>query len=139
MAAIIITQAAMQRAKRERLEELERDSKEIVMPARPRKRHELKCWPEFFQPTLNGLKRFELRRDDRDEGFQVGDELLLKEWDPEKYVHPGLDEDAIAAAIEAAYTGRQTLVRVDYVMREAGLGILPNLRGFVIMSISLVN
>lgn len=49
------------------------------MSARMRVRHELKSWPEFFYSTLNGRKRFELRRDDRPEKLQVGDELLLKE------------------------------------------------------------
>ena len=53
------------------------------MADQPRARvtHEMKTWPEFFQPTLNGHKKFELRRDDRG-GFQVGDQLLLKEFVP---------------------------------------------------------
>lgn len=44
---------------------------------RPRITHELKTWPEFFEQTRNGRKKFELRRNDR--AYQVGDQLLLKE------------------------------------------------------------
>jgi len=44
-------------------------------------RHELKVWPEYFEPVAGGWKRFELRKDDR--GFKVGDAVVLKEWDPE--------------------------------------------------------
>ncbi|MFA4904742.1 MAG: DUF3850 domain-containing protein [Desulfobaccales bacterium] len=102
------------------------------MSIRPRKRHELKCWPEFFQPTLNAHKCFELRRDDRLEGFQVGDELLLREWVPGNGAHqnPG-------------YTGREVLVRVDYIMTSETVHNLMSLRSmvddYVIMSISRVH
>jgi len=42
--------------------------------------HELKCWPQFFEPLFDGQKTFELRKDDR--GFAVGDKLVIKEWSP---------------------------------------------------------
>ncbi len=45
-----------------------------------RKIHELKTWPRFFQASKIGLKNFEYRLNDRD--FNVGDELVLKEWNP---------------------------------------------------------
>ena len=123
---------------------------------RPRVRHELKCWPEFFQPTLNAFKRFELRRDDRPEGFQVGDELLLKEWDPEvlngllsHYNEPGPVKEVKNQFIKAAYTGREVLVRVDYIMDAETLEILmqgsnqrfftDNPPCFVVMSVSRVH
>lgn len=44
------------------------------------KRHELKCWPNYFERILDGTKTFEVRRDDR--GFKTGDSLWLREWEP---------------------------------------------------------
>lgn len=45
--------------------------------------HSLKTWPKFFYAITNDDKCFEYRRDDRD--FQVGDVLLLREWDDNQY------------------------------------------------------
>jgi hypothetical protein len=60
--------------------------------------HNLKCWPEFFQAIVDGLKSHDLRRaDDRD--FQVGDHIRLREFDPSI----------------GDYTGRQGLVEITYV------------------------
>lgn len=100
---------------------------------RARIRHELKCWPEFFEPTLRGLKQFELRRDDREGGFQVGDELLLKEWDPIK------KQSDVTESY--GYTGREVLVRVGYVMPAERLNVLVGglLEGFVLMSVRRVS
>ena len=44
-------------------------------------RHELKIWPVYYDAVMSGKKRFELRQNDRN--FKIGDDLLLKEWDPE--------------------------------------------------------
>ena len=43
-------------------------------------RHELKCWPRYFERLLDGTKTFEVRKDDR--GFKTGDVLWLREWEP---------------------------------------------------------
>lgn len=109
---------------------------------RSRVRHELKTWPEFFAATRRGYKKFELRQDDRPEGFQVGDELLLKEWDPtiEEPYGPG------EGGKYKGYTGQEVLVRVDYVMPKEVvnelMGCAPDEGGdygaFVIMSVSLI-
>ncbi len=58
--------------------------------------HELKCWPEYFQAVLDGVKMFEIRKNDRD--FKVGDWLHLQEWCPKTQ----------------AYTGRSTKREVVY-------------------------
>lgn len=60
--------------------------------------HELKIWPEYFEPVKDRVKTFEIRVFDRD--FKVGDRLRLLEWLP--------------AAEE--YTGRSVLVEVNYIM-----------------------
>jgi hypothetical protein len=59
--------------------------------------HELKTWPEFFRAIREGRKRHEVRANDRD--FQVGDVLVLREYEP------GTDR----------YTGEVERRRVSYV------------------------
>jgi hypothetical protein len=50
-------------------------------------RHELKCWPEYFEEIWQYRKTFEMRHNDRD--FQVGDLLYLREWDPKTKEYTG--------------------------------------------------
>lgn len=83
--------------------------------------HELKCHPEPFQAVLDGSKPFEWRKDDRD--YQVGDTLLLREWDPAWRTH--LD-------MSIGYTGRECSRVVTYTIRE-GFGI-PE--GYCIMGLA---
>lgn len=79
--------------------------------------HRLKCWPEYFMAIASGKKRFELRRDDR--GFQVGDTLLLEEWNP----------------INGEYTGCVEVLTVTYIMRhESNAPVSPG-PGLVLMSL----
>ena len=40
--------------------------------------HHVKCWVEYFQPVYDNVKKFEIRLNDRN--YQVGDFLVLKEW-----------------------------------------------------------
>jgi hypothetical protein len=61
--------------------------------------HELKTWPEHFAPVLCGEKKAELRKDDRN--FQVGDELILREYEPTKH----------------AYTGRAVIAKITHILR----------------------
>jgi len=68
--------------------------------------HILKSWPEPFTAVLDGVKRYEVRKADRD--FKVGDVLYLREWLP-----------AIGV-----YTGRAFAVRVTY-MTSPGEFDLP--------------
>lgn len=42
--------------------------------------HEMKSWPWFFQAFMDGNKLHDLRQKDRD--FQIGDVVVLKEYDP---------------------------------------------------------
>ena len=75
--------------------------------------HELKTWPSFFGAIMRGIKKFEIRKDDR--GFALGDILHLREWDP--------DTDK--------YTGAGTWVVVTYIVRACP-GLEP---GYVIMGV----
>jgi len=59
------------------------------------------------------LKPWEFRRDDRDPRFEVGDLLILEEWD-------------------GAYTSRKTCVLVKYVVRLDEIGA----PGFVCMTVT---
>lgn len=60
--------------------------------------HEVKSWPHIFEATISGAKKHDMRRlADRD--YQVGDTMVLKEFDPDKDV----------------YTGREVVVKITYV------------------------
>lgn len=59
--------------------------------------HELKILPKYYEPVLHKLKTFEIRKNDR--GFAVGDELILKEFEP----------------IKAEYTGRQIRQEICFI------------------------
>ena len=44
--------------------------------------HELKCHPGYFARLADGSKTFDVRRDDR--GYQSGDVLVIRAFDPTK-------------------------------------------------------
>lgn len=83
--------------------------------------HELKIWPEFFEASLDLVKPFELRKDDR--GFAVGDFLRLREWNPQT----------------ERYSGREIQRRVSYILRhrpDAGCGATFGLQpGYAILGV----
>jgi hypothetical protein len=81
--------------------------------------HELKTWPEFFRAVVEGRKTFECRRNDR--GFQAGDSLLLREYEPTR-------------SGSAAYTGRACRCDVTYVLCGEQFGVKD---GFCVMGIRL--
>ena len=80
------------------------------------KKHELKAWPVYFEPIMEGCKCCDLRFDDR--GYQVGDVLLLREWDP----------------LAQEYTGRSIIAEVLHVMKDTRFGLKP---GWVCLSIEV--
>ncbi len=45
--------------------------------------HELKILPVYFEEVISGRKQFEVRKNDRN--FQLGDQLILKEWNKEGF------------------------------------------------------
>jgi hypothetical protein len=81
--------------------------------------HDLKVWVGYFDPIKDGIKTFEIRKNDRN--YQVGDTLRLREY------APGPDE----------YTGRETRQLVVYMLNgDDPLGFAFGLRaGHVAMSL----
>jgi len=67
--------------------------------------HNLKTWPEYFAHIHLGEKRLEIRKNDRN--FQVGDILILEEWDHGK----------------AAYSGEEIHANVTYILQGGQFGI----------------
>lgn len=57
--------------------------------------HKLKILPKWFEDVIAGRKQFEIRKNDRN--FQVGDEMLLQEWE------------------DGHYTGREILKTIGYI------------------------
>lgn len=80
--------------------------------------HELKVLPAYFHPLSSGEKPFEVRRDDR--GFQKGDVLWLREWEPK---------------LGGRYTRNAEFVRVTWILTGGQFGIEP---GFVVMGVDLI-
>src|SRR5262245_36596847 len=85
--------------------------------------HMLKTWSNVFAAVKDGRKRFEWRRDDR--GFEVGDVLLVREWDPhaKDFVDIG--------GFDEPFRPNELPVRVTYIAR-GNFGIPP---GYCVMSI----
>jgi hypothetical protein len=81
------------------------------------KTHYLKCHPIFFQDTAIGIKNFEVRKNDRD--FEVGDRLVLQEFDPKT----------------GRYTKDEIEVEIAYMISFDGI---PGLSGFVGMKIEII-
>lgn len=80
--------------------------------------HELKTWPGSFQAVAAGVKRVELRANDR--GFRVGDLLRLEEYDPDT----------------ATYTGMGCVRRVTHVLPGGMFGLAA---GHVALSLEVVD
>jgi hypothetical protein len=73
--------------------------------------HELKSWPDFFEPLASGSKKFEVRFNDRH--FHVGDTLYIREFDDRT----------------GKYTGRSLRKRVTYILDGVGQGGIAPLAG----------
>lgn len=71
------------------------------------KTHYLKTWPEPFAAIVDGRKTFEVRVNDR--GFEVGDRLILQEYNPGS----------------AEFTGAYVIVKVTYLLQGV-FGLPPD-------------
>lgn len=77
------------------------------------KTHELKILPKYFNDVWDGVKTFELRKDDRD--YKVGDYLRLLEFE------------------NGNYTGKEVNFKISYLLRDCEEYGLKE--GFVILGI----
>ncbi|TGE12415.1 ASCH/PUA domain-containing protein [Hymenobacter elongatus] len=71
----------------------------------PHQTHELKIWPACFTAVESGVKPFDVRENDQD--FQVGDVLLLREYEP----------------TTDQYSGRTVTRAVSYVLLGGTFGL----------------
>ena len=81
------------------------------------KTHELKIWPSEFNAVKYDFKTAEFREEDRE--FEIGDDLLLQEYEPDKQ----------------EYTGRTVLVGITHIVPGGNFGI-PE--GYCMLSIKRV-
>ena len=85
-------------------------------------KHSLKINPVYFDAVKNGIKTFEIRKNDRD--YRVGDTISLGEWVP--------------GTIEAgSWTGRRVKVAITYILTHDDFsdGISE---GYVILGIKVI-
>lgn len=90
------------------------------------KTHKVKCWTQLFERVKDGIKPFDVRKNDRD--YQAGDILVLEEFDPKKSVEIkdlDMNKEAFdALSYEAKnellekkrYTGQKLTFQIGYVM-----------------------
>lgn len=98
--------------------------------------HELKTWPTYFRPIWDGEKPFEVRFDDR--GFQRGDMVNLREWDPARKCECHRNHHDETAC--SRYTGRRVLAEVGYVLAATPpRGQQPGFRGDGYVVFALIN
>lgn len=84
--------------------------------------YDLKTDPEVFQASLDGLKNFEIRFNDRD--YRPGDQLTLRETE-----HSG---EEMAEDKPLIYTGRSVECEVNYVLHGGNYGLME---GWVILAL----
>lgn len=95
--------------------------------------HELKTWPDLFEAVRRGEKTFDVRKNDR--GFQKGDVLILRKWDPSPIADPtGWKMDGMHPGAIGYLDDEPLQMRVTYVF--SGFGIEP---GYVVMGITPIN
>lgn len=76
--------------------------------------HDLKTYPFYFNAVLVGMKKFEVRKNDRD--FKIGDFLYLKEFDPKS----------------KSFTGRSSTHQIIYILPGGQFGIEE---GYVVLGL----
>ena len=86
--------------------------------------HELKLSTKYFKDVENGLKTFELRKNDRN--FKVDDTLILKEY------YQGDTDYKDGIYTPPHYTNNQIVKKVVYILQGGQYGLE---KGYVILGI----
>lgn len=81
--------------------------------------HDLKLHKRWFYDVANGIKTFEIRKDDRD--YKVGDSLILREWDE-----------------NIGYSSFAVLADVTYIIRREDFSAGIN-EGYCVMGIKVTD
>lgn len=74
--------------------------------------HFVKCDKEVFEATRQGVKPYEVRLNDRD--YQIGDKLMLQEWDSEAQKFTGSSHET--GVITSILKGGQYGIMEGYVI-----------------------
>lgn len=90
--------------------------------------HELKTIPPYWTEVASGVKTFEERLT-ADREFRVGDELVLREWEPLTH------GDGSRSSRDGTYSGRVVHVRVTYLMSGPGMGVPA---GLAVMAVTII-
>jgi hypothetical protein len=89
--------------------------------------HVLKCYPTYFEAIALRQKNFDVRRDDR--GFQKGDIVVFKKFDPVTHVGPQYIND-IGGTTGFASNAKSIERRIKYILTGGQFGIEP---GYVVL------
>lgn len=81
--------------------------------------HAVKSWTFLYEAIISGKKKYDLR-DARDRSFEVGDILLLQEFDITKGIYTGREQSAIITYI----TDRDTPCALSSTVLASGFAIL---------------
>lgn len=80
-----------------------------------------KTWPDYFEAVLKGDKQFDARLGDFK--AEVGDILVLEEWDPELKDYTGrVIKRRVSYRLHVPYTGTELWSETD--LKQYGLQIL---------------
>jgi hypothetical protein len=71
--------------------------------------HDLKIYPIYFKEVVTGNKKFEIR-DNKDRNFNVGDTIILREWEPSIKKYTGLAFD-----VKITYISRGSMGLPDHI------------------------
>lgn len=82
-------------------------------------RHELKTIQPFYKQVANGNKMFELRKNDRN--FQIGDTLILMEYDPSTGWYTGRNVKVIVMNMIENSNGIEDGYCIMYILLDSRL------------------